>query len=111
MTAVAIQDITARSAAYHFARELKPLAAAMGYNPKDIVVQSPSRAEFGGWTVAWEGGPHEWAVCASLGGSIMASELESYQAREPEFGLFPWHRNWHTEPGYSFTLSFYQDKS
>ena len=83
---------TATGAAKAFHKALLKIVEETGANPKYCYLWSPEEASSRGygnaWMVCWEEGCFEWAV-----GTSMECSAET----------------WHTEPYYSFNLSFYDN--
>lgn len=92
---------------------LQHYAETIGHDPEAVLLYDPEeaaakRSGHGHWTVAWEGGPYEWAHALLGGESLSAREFPSPGEPTPEVEGF--HENDHVdaEPYYSFDLQFYE---
>jgi len=84
-------------------------ARDMGQDPGvEVFLQKPEEADklgFGkAWRVAWPGGPYEWGVCLSMGGSI--NDVDVPGLSSPEV-LVNEAKHFYTESYYSSDVSFF----
>ena len=84
---------TAAGAAKALHAAVVKLACLFGHEPDEVTLSRPEDDHSGwycgkgNWGICWEGGPYEWAI-----------------------GLRNAEGSWgYVEPGYSFSLSFYQE--
>lgn len=73
------------------------------YDPTEAAAKRDGTAV---WTVAYEGGPFEWAQALLAGESLFARELAEAGGRPQVVGFYETD-DWHAEPYYSFDIQFY----
>ena len=91
-------------------RWLRQKADTVGQDPDiEVAIRRPGENPWDapGWHVVWEGGPYEWAIALTGGSSMYSSEFGGGGTAEVT-GLHD-ADGWHAEPGYSFSLLFYDD--
>ena len=103
---------TAAGAAKKTAEVLREWADFMGYDPDAVTLwDRETTAEKRGddaWCVAWEGGPHEWAIAATGGESITAfAGPRMTSGTTPEVAGLTSGDGWVAEPHYSFDILFF----
>lgn len=90
---------------------LQDYAAEMDMNPGAIQLYPPDAAAkrrdgHANWTVAWEGGPYEWATQLTSEESMFRAELNRPFGTEPQVVGFYSNTGWTAEPYYSFDIQF-----
>lgn len=104
------QEETAEEAAKALHSWLQDYAEELGHSRESVVLYSPEEAApkrdgHAAWTVAWEGGPYEWATALTAGESMLRRELGEYGGTPQVTGFYN-EGSWIAEPFYSFDLQF-----
>ena len=104
---------TAAGAAKKTHEGLREWADAFGFNPDDVVLYDPEETHkkrdvaADAWCVAWEGGPHEWAIALTGGESMTAYEMPPFGGGDPEVAGLLDGAGFDVECYYSFDLLFF----
>ena len=103
---------TAAGAAKAAHRKLREYAVYLGQDPRDVFLVRPEERREGcdGWFLCWEGGPYEWGIKVSL--DYDCDDSRQTGRMPVPLKADPYERTgWTTEPYWSFSLVFYQDRN
>ena len=108
---------TAAGAAKATAKALRKWAEFYGHDADDVVLYNPDETnkkrdmhgDIDCWTVAWEGGPNEWATALTGGESLLAhTEFGSY-GNDPQVSGLLHGDGFNVECYYSFDIQFFNN--
>lgn len=91
---------------HKFLQKLSTSGSVVLYSPEEAARR---RDGHGHWTVAWEGGPYEWAKNLTAGWSLYRGEMGAKYTDGAEVIGLDDNNNWSAEPYYSFDIQFIEN--